>query len=55
MPMLTIKTKDGKVHRGCYPIHAIMVVEMGIEPDDVADKGIVVKGGRTIWMKTNKL
>ena len=55
MPTLLIKTKDGKVYRDKFPIHAIMVMELGINPDDVVDKGIVVKGQRDVWVGSSDL
>ena len=55
MPILTLKTKNGTIHYGRYPIHAIMAEEMGINVDDIVDKGIKVKGGRVCWVGTNKV
>ena len=47
-PML-IKTTDGKIHEGRESLHCLLMINQGIDPDDIVDTGIVTKG-RVIWL-----
>ena len=47
-PML-IKTRAGIIHEGRESLHCLLMINRGIDPDDIIDTGIVSKG-RAIWL-----
>ena len=47
-PML-LKLKDGTIVEGRESLHCLLMMNRGINPDDIADTGIVSKG-RIIWL-----
>ncbi len=48
MNILLIKTKNGKIYQGRACIHAILMDNLGINPDDVLDVGFITRG-RKVW------
>ena len=46
---LLLRDREGKVYESSLPIHAMMLDEFDLNPSDIVDSGVVVKGGREMW------
>jgi len=52
---LLIKTSDQTIYESRQPVHALMLGEFGVKPEDVIDTGLIDKTGKEMWAGSKEI